>query len=188
MALTSIHIHEDDWGMRTLHPRQAADEVTRDLDAGADASQRNRAPNGVGWTDVHVIKAPSLSYADIGLTFAAADAALAPIMPRVRKFAASIGAAIGAKERDPYGSYEEDAHCYAHDRGCFIKLDGKDGALSAIWFEARTDADGLAHLFRGLRAIDALAPSIVADYWLDCSGAIADVAFMEAYRRRLGDD
>ena len=174
--------------MRTLHPQQAAQDVARDIDAAADASRRNRAPDGAGWTDIHVIKAPSLTYADVGLTFAAADAALAPIMPRVRNFAASISAAIGAKERDPYGSYEDDAHCYAHDRGCFIKLDGKDGRLSAIWFEARTDADGLVYLFRGLRAIDALTPSIIADYWLDCTGPVGDAAFMEAYRRRLADD
>lgn len=188
MTLTSIHIHEDDWGMRNLYPAKAAEHAARDMAAASEAGERNRAPDGVGWTGLHVIEAPSITYADVGLTFTAADTALAPIMPRVRQFAATIGAAIGREERDPYGSYEDDAYCYAHNRGCFIKLDGKESRVERIWYEANTDAEGLALLRRGLLAIDALTPSIIADYWLDCSGAISDTAFMDTYIRRLSGD
>lgn len=172
-----------------MHPARAAGEVARDVAAAHEAVERNRAPDGLGWTDVHVVEEPSVSFTDVGLTFAAADAALAPIMPRVRKFAATIGGAIGRDVRDPYGSYEDDAYCYAHAPGCFIKLDGKDGLVARIWFEASTDDnDGLPLLRRGLEAIDALTPSIIADYWIDCTGAVRDVAFMDKYMRRLSGE
>lgn len=186
--LTSIHIHEDDWGMRNLYPLQAAGDAAHDLAASADAEERNRAPGGMGWTDVHVIETPSLTYADVGLTFAAADAALSQILPRVRRFAASIGAAIGREERDPYGSYENDAYCYAYSRGGYIKLDGKGELVERIWFDANTNAEGLRLIRRGLEAIDALAPSVVADYWVSCTGAVRDAAFMDTYIRHLSGD
>lgn len=174
--------------MRNLYPAQVAGDAARDVAAAREAGERNRAPSGMGWTDVHLIEEPSVTFADVGLTLAAADGVLAPIMPRVRRFAASIGAAIGREERDPYGSYQDDAYCYAHDHGCFIKLDGKGELVERIWFEASTDLEGLSLLRRGLEAIDALTESVIADYWLDCSGAVRDAAFMDAYIRHLSGD
>ena len=59
----TIHIHEDDWGLRTLHPLGAHTEVTDDLSAARAAGEANRAPDGLGWTDLYLIKTPSLGFA-----------------------------------------------------------------------------------------------------------------------------
>lgn len=175
--------------MRSLHPVGAFAEVAADVSEARASGERNRASDGLGWTSVYLIKAPSIDFAGTSLTLAAADAALAPIMPRVYRFASGIGATLNDDGRDPYGSYEDGAYCYAHDPGCFIKLDDKGDLVERIWFEAITeDAAGLALLRRGLEAIDALTESVIADYWLDCSGAVRDAAFMDAYIRHLSGD
>lgn len=54
----AAHIHEDEWGMRCLHPLAASTEVAGDLRASEVARGANRAPDGIGWTDVHEIAAP----------------------------------------------------------------------------------------------------------------------------------
>lgn len=174
--------------MRSLHPVGALSEITADVTEAQAAGERNRAPDGFGWTSVHLIKPPSIDFTSTSLTLTSADAVLSSIMPRVRRFASGIGSTLNDSGHDPYGSYEDDAFCYAYDRGCFIKLEEKDGRVKQIWFEANTDNDGLALLRRGLEAIDALTPSVIADYWLDCSGAVGDPSFMNAYIRSLSGD
>ena len=62
-AVTNIHIHEDEWGMRCLHPLAAATEVAADLREAEAASGANRAPDSVGSSDVHVIAAPVVDLA-----------------------------------------------------------------------------------------------------------------------------
>lgn len=184
----AIHIHEDDWGMRTLHPLSAAKEVQSDIDAAIAAGERNRAPDGAGWTDVHVIAQPSVDYTSAGLSVQQASEALALILPRVRNFAATASSAMGGGQRDPYGSYETDAHCYGTNAGCFIKLETEGALVRQIWFECDTDADDRARLRRGLEAIDRLCASVIADYWLDRTGAVSDAAFMDDYMRALADE
>ncbi|HEX6681412.1 MAG TPA: hypothetical protein VF062_01355 [Candidatus Limnocylindrales bacterium] len=183
----AIHIHEDDWGMRRLHPLAAAVEVREELGAAQAASIANRAPDGAGWTGLHVIQPPEHDYAEAGLSFAQAGAVLAPILPRVRRFAATAMAGFGDGSHDPYGTYEEDAHCYGVDETCFIKLDGQDSLVHQIWFQAEThDAARLQELRRAIVALDQLVPSLIADYWLDCTGVIADDAFLDRYLSVLG--
>lgn len=185
-AATKIHIHEDEWGMRCLHPLAAATEVASDLRASEVAGAVNRAPDGIGWTDVHEIAAPEHDYAEVGLTFAQVDAVLTPIMPRVRRFVATAWAGFDENMRDPLGVYEDDAYCYGVDASCFIKLDGDEPLVESIWFRADTeDTARLQLLRRAIVAVDILAPSVIADHWLDCTGTVADGEFLHRYMRML---
>jgi hypothetical protein len=180
-VIAAIHIHEDDWGMRSLHPAAAGDEVAADLAESAAASERNRAPSGVGWTDIHLIGAPSVSYADVGLELAAAAAALASVLPRIKIFKATTGGAIGSG-RDPYGSHETEAWCFGHGSHCFVKLEPAGALVRSIWFELRgADRDDAAALRKAIEAVDALAPSIIADYRLKAAGPVGEPAFLDAY-------
>ncbi|MET7771370.1 hypothetical protein [Nocardia sp. NPDC005366] len=188
-AVTEIHIHEDEWGMRCLHPLEAAAEVAADLLAAEAASRANRAPDGVGWTDVHVIAAPADDYAAAGLTFAQADAALTPIMPRIRRFVATASAGFTEGVEDPMGSYEDDAYCYGVDASCFVKLDGEEPLVEQIWYQADTeDPARLDRLRRAIIAVDRLVPSVIADYRLDCTGSVGDGEFLDRYMRMLDQE
>ncbi|GAA1786636.1 hypothetical protein GCM10009682_06020 [Luedemannella flava] len=184
---TVIHIHEDDWGMRRLYPISAAVEVADEVRAAQAASDANRAPDGSGWTQLHVIQAPTHDYTESGLSFARVDAVLAPILPRVRRFAATAMAGFGDGAHDPFGTYEDDAYCYGADATCFIKLDGDDPLVRQIWFQAETqDAGRLRALRDAIVALDQLVPSVIADYWLDRTGTVGDDAFLDDYMRLLG--
>ena len=168
--------------MRSLHPAAAGEEVAADLAESEAASERNRAPSGIGWTDIHLIKAPSVSYADVGLALADAAAALGPILPRIKVFNATVGGAIGSDRRDPYGSYETEAWCFGRGAYCFIKLEPAGELVRTIWFELRgADRDDAAALRKGIEAIDALVPSIIADYWLKAAGSVGEPALLDAY-------
>ncbi len=182
MSENAIHIHEDHWAMRTLHPLAAEAEARAELAAAELAAERNRSPSGFGWTDIHIIKPPSISYRDIGLALAEAAAALAPVMPRVRRFSATIGMAIDTGEHDPFGSYEEDAWCYGLGDHCFLKLEPKGELVDQIWFDlASRDPEDMAALGAAIRAVDALAPSILVDHWMSLAGRIGDAGFLDGY-------
>lgn len=182
MSENAIHIHEDDWAMRTLHPLAADAEARAELAALERAGERNRSPSGFGWTDIHIIRSPSINYCDVGLALADAAAALAPIMPRVRRFAATIGMAIDTGKRDPFGSYQEEAWCYGLGDHCFLKLEPKGELVEQIWFDLHSrDPGDMAALGAAIRAVDALAPSILVDHWLSLAGRIGDAGFLDSY-------
>jgi hypothetical protein len=183
IPVAQISIHEDDEGMRNLYPMAARTEADADMKAAIDASARNRAPDGVGWTDVHLIEPPKTTFADVGLTLAAVVAALEPLMPRVRRFICGGG----DPTRNPFAYRDDGADCFGFDESCFIKLEATGDLVEAIWYEARTEnAEELAALRKALHAIDALTPALIADYWLDTTGPVADPAFMDAYFKALG--
>jgi hypothetical protein len=188
MNASAIHIHEDDWGMRNLYPVGALFEASADIARAIQAGEQNRAASGIGWTDIHLIRPPSIDYTHIGLGLAAASAALGAVLPRVRSFAATAMAGFNAQTRDPYGHYDDDAWCFGFDHGCFIKLEPAGDLVKQIWFEcAFATPERISAFARGLTAIDALAESAIADYWLDCAGRVRDAAFLDAYFRALAD-
>lgn len=172
-----IFIHEDAWGMRNLYPLSALEEAKADMDASIAAAKRNSTGEGT-WSDMHIIKRPSADFTGAGLTLAAAEAALTPLMPRVRVF----DAALPQAPDDPYGSHENDAWCYALDETCFVKLEPKGDLVAGIWFEApEGDPEKLKTLRAAITALDALAPSLIADYWLHAFGQVANDRFLTAY-------
>jgi hypothetical protein len=176
----SIHIHEDDWGMRNLYPLAAAEEAGADLRASRAAAERNRDPSGFGWTDIHLIGAPSITYADRGLRLIDAARALEALMPRVRLFNATVGAAFGSADRDPLGSYETEAWCFAFDEYCFLKLEPRDDLVERIWFELGHQAAGRAALRAAFERLNALEPSYLVDYWRDVAGPV-EPEFLDRY-------
>lgn len=184
--MTTIHIHEDDWGMRSLHPVAAWVEAVADLGIAIEAGQRNRAPDGIGWTDVHVIQEPQHNFSSTGVSLDELSGKLGPIMPRVSRFVATALAGFDVARPDPYGSYEDDAWCFGFDAHCFIKLEPRNGLVERIWFEARTaDIDRLAALRQAIQAIDRVVESLIIDYWVDVAGRVRDDEFMSAYFDRL---
>jgi hypothetical protein len=186
MTGIKIHIHEDDWGMRNLYPEAAWDEAAADIRKAAEAAADNRDPSGYGFSDIYIINPPQRTFAEIGIRLAAAVSALAGIMPQVAEFNATIGAAIGRVERDPYGSYDAAPHCYGYGPGCYLKIEAGSELVSSIWFEARSnDVAQLGQLRAAVRAVNSITPVVIADYWLDASGRVSDDKFLDAYFREL---
>lgn len=184
-----IHIHEDDWGMRSLYPAAAWAEASGDLDAAIAAGQLNRAPDGIGWINVHVIKAPSLDFTSTGLLLDVIASRLAGIMPRVARFYATATAGYDPSTHDSLGSYEVDAWCFGSDATCFVKLEPSGPLVRRIWFEAKTtEPEKLGALRAALLAIDGTAEAMIIDYWSDTAGLVRDAAFMDQYFTALARD
>ena len=181
-----IHIHEDEWGIRSLYPLVARAEVRADIDEAVAAGVRNRDPQGYGWQDIHMIDPPAATYADSGLLLSAAAAALSPIMPRVRHFRATVLDAIGSGTRDPYGSYEDDAWCFGLGDHCYIKLEVEGQFVRSIWYDlSSTDPEDADRLRNAMEAIDAMVPSLLADYHLNTMVPIANGSLLSEYFARL---
>lgn len=176
-----IHIHEDDWGMRNLHPVAAWDEAVADLEKGRAFSAAHCVADGI-WSAIYMSQPPSADYSQAGLTFAATARVLEPILPRVAKFYATATGGFGREARDPYGTYEEESWCFGLGEHCYIKLDGKGELVERIWFELRTcDSGDVAALRAAIEALDRLVPSIVIDHWIDAAGRVGDVDFLDRY-------
>lgn len=58
---------------------------------------------------------PLVALGEVADDVRAAEAVLAPILPRVRRFVATASAGFGPDAHDPYGIYEDEAHCYGLD-------------------------------------------------------------------------
>lgn len=175
-----ISIHEDDWGMRNLHPISALGHVGADVAEAAEAGEANF--DGVGWSEVRAIEEPDQTFGDEGATVSAIAAVLAPLMPRVRQFNAGVPGSFEPGVKDPMAAYETDAWCFGFDRDCFVKIEPDGDLVRAIWFEAATgDAAHLTILRQALVAIDAVAPSCIADYWVDAAGPVGDGDFLDRY-------
>lgn len=161
--------------MRNIYPLAAREHVSADIRAAAQFADDHRAPSGIGWTDVRMIQPPPTGYVEMGLTLGAVAAVLEPIMPRVRRFQATIMSYIGKDDRDPYGSYEDDAWAFGTGPQCYIKLESEGALVSAIWFDfSSDDPTDIDALRRSIEAIDRLVPSFIADYFLDAEVLISD--------------
>ncbi len=181
MSEPTIHIHEDDYGMRSLHPMTAWEQVADDLREAAAAAEANRAPDGIGWTDLHVIRPPDEEYETLLLAPLAED--LAAVSPRIRKFAATSMAGFGG--HDPWGAYQDDAWCFGFNGSCFLKLEPSGDRVRRIWFDVHGDMARLDAMRRMMEIIDRAEASFVVDYWMSCAGPVADSAFMERYFKAL---
>lgn len=179
-APTAIHVHEDDWGMRSLHALAVYRQVAANLDESIAAEERNRAPSGFGWTDIHVIEDPSSSYVEADLRLSDAAAAVGPIMPRVRHFHATSFGGFG--DYDRYGSYENDAWAFGLGAHCYLKLDDEGAHVKRIWFDLSSpDPHDIAALRQAMLAIDRLVPSFIADYFMKAVVILADSEALDRY-------
>jgi len=177
-----IHIHEDDWGMRNLFPLAAFAEMKGDIAKSTVAAAEHQDASGFGYADVYLTEAPSISYADAGLLLADVERVLLPILPRLRQFRATSFQGMTSEKQDPYGTYLEDAWCFGLGRHCYLKLDENGPLVSGIWFGLDTDdEDAIGRLRAAIRAIDALVPSVVADYFLHISGPVGEDGVLDNY-------
>ena len=182
-----IHIHEDDYGLRALHPLAARAEVRTDLAAAVKSGIEHEAPGG-GWTQMHVITPPRATFAGTGLALEALKAALAAHLPRVSRFVMTAGGGFTPGSHDSYGVYDDAPVCYGFDEEAYVIVEtggaGGHGAVQAIHFERSTENPAsLTALAAALRAVDALTPCLLADYAWDVEGAVADAAWFEGYWR-----
>lgn len=177
----TIHIHEDDWGLRCLHPMRAWSEARADLAKARAEEIARRAPEGAGWTDVHEIAAPAASFDAAGVTLDVLRAALAAHLPRVAQFNATASCGFGEGGHDAMGVYQTDPDCYGLSNSCFVKIDSEDGVVTSVWFERPDDEASLARLRAAFAAIEQAAPTFLIDYVRDAQGELADVAFLDAY-------
>ena len=177
-----IHIHEDDWGMRELHPVAASAEAVALMEDERRASAANRSPDGLGWTELHVIESPEVGFADAGLTVERAVEILGAHLPKVQRFVATATAGLEEGVHDPLGVYDDDPICFGFDADAFVKVDVRDGGIAAIWFDLTHD--GVAHASAMRQAfvdLDAEAPSVIADHHVDVIGAVRDASFLDGY-------
>lgn len=178
----TIHIHEDDWGLRYLYPEAAFHDAEKDMKAASDFAEAHRARDGIGWTDIYLTEPPKLSYADLGVTANEMIDELAARLPRAREFRATCMAGISNPDKkDPWGSYETDPHAYGFSHDCFIKIELHEGAIHSIWFEADGEGDQQEALIAAIMAIHARCPSIILDYMRDEAGKLSDAEFVSAY-------
>ena len=162
--------------MRALYPAAALDHVVGEIRAAREAAERNAAPDGVGWTDIHMIEAPAAGYDTLGLSLSAMAQAIAPCLPEVSVFE------VGGHPGNPFYRKEGLGTCFGFDHTAFIKLEGQDDLLAAIWFDIGPGPDNQkTAMAAAFQAIDAIAPCVVADYWMDAAGLVGDPAFMQRY-------
>lgn len=178
--MTTVRIHEDDEGMRCVYPLAALDEVHTEIDKARRAEQANRAPGGVGWTDMHMIEAPKHGYGVMKLMVSDVAAAVAAHLPKITQFE------VGFSPSNPFYRAEGPGTCFGFGNALFLKLEGREGRLEAIWFDVVGPEDNQkAPFVDALRAIDAVAPSIIADWRLLGAGPISNPDFLSSYTDAL---
>lgn len=174
--MNRIQIHEDDEGMRSLHPMQAIDEITAELLASSKHSEENRSPVGVGWTEVHAIRSPEAGFDSLHIPVLAVAEALEKHLPRIREFE------LGWGQNNPFHYLEADAYCFGLGTNLYVKIDVNNGLIESIWYEARPkDHEELTRLRQAIESINDVIELSCADYWLHMGGAIDDREFMDRY-------
>ncbi|MDT3376632.1 hypothetical protein RNI52_04760 [Labrys neptuniae] len=186
MTPGKIHIHEDDWGMRSLHPLMALAHYRTDLDKAAQHAVHHAAPGGTGWTDVHVIaNAPEEQAQFATLTPEAFGAALA-FLPRVMQFNATASA--GFEKHDEWGYYNSEALCFGHDADFYLICTHDAGVIREIFFELSSPDEVRLGFFReALSRLNAIEPLCLVDYWTDTVLDAADEEALDAYCRLLSE-
>lgn len=178
--MSKVHIHEDDEGMRNVYPASAISDVMDDVAAAKLNSVESRAPNGVGWTNLHVVQEPKKSFLEIGLEWQSVANAIGEVLPRIKEFE------VGFHTDNPLHYKDLDPACYGFGQSLYVKLKTDGDYLKGIWFDSRSNVEEeLSALRRALEAINEIHPSMIADYWLNTGGLIGDQAFLDAYMEGL---
>ena len=73
-----FYLHEDEWGMIELLPRENYAERQKMVDAAAAHAEAHRAPSGVGWTAIYVAPEAKTPISERGITLTALAEALGP--------------------------------------------------------------------------------------------------------------
>lgn len=179
--MPKVHIHEDDEGMRNLYPAGAMDDASEDLAKARQNAQTALAPGGVGWTDIHPIKDPARWFREAEMDVGALSKAVGAVLPRITAFEVGFGSGNPFRYSDP------DPLCFGFGRALFLKFEAEGDLVTGIWFDVETTEETkLSALRRAFEAINEIAPVMIADYWLNSGGLIADQDYLDAYFDKLG--
>lgn len=181
--MTTVCIDEDMYGLTCLYPAEGYDEAVADMKASMEAGERNRDPNGCGWTDMYVIQPPTTTYESFKISRDELGQEIGQILPRATRMI--IGTHFDP-DTDPSSSWDcitMNPHCYCIGHySPYIVLSGKDDMLSSIQFEpSYRDKEANCALRRAFQTIEKRVPSIVVDYQKNFIGPLADDAFMDKY-------
>jgi hypothetical protein len=162
-----FYLHEDDWGMLDIVPVEnlfQSATVAKEADAHAEA---HRAPDGIGWTELYELPAPTMGIGERAIAVEALGQLLGPGWRRA------------ARVESGYSSFRE------HRPSAFALTDG------ANWFYG-TVADGIVgslHLRdRSVETLDALVRLaqrhrlILNDWW---QHVVVDLSNPDSARRWL---
>lgn len=169
-----LWIHEDDQYMRCLWPAGAAPYLANELQASVDAAQKNVAPDGMGYTAMHVAKPPDSGFAPARLSLDVVIASFASVMPRFDQVEGGYGSHAEHNANNPL--------CFGFGPECYIYIGLRDGVVDSVFFDATTgEPEKLGALREAIMVIDRLCPAALVDYWVDMSGIVSDDRFMSAY-------
>ncbi|WP_347311506.1 hypothetical protein [Defluviimonas sp. SAOS-178_SWC] len=176
VVMIKVHIHEDDVGIRNLYPASALREISDDLSVVQASFEKNRSPDGLGWSEIHIVQEPENSFLSLNPKLADIVSVIELELPRIDEFEVGFGS------DNPLHHFERDALCYGFGRHLYLKLDADGDDLRAIWYEARSrDPEELLALRRAIEAVDGVQPLMLADYWLNLGGLVRDSEFLDRY-------
>lgn len=122
------------------------------------------------------VREPSVIYGSLEIDLNALTSSLEQVLPRIRKFEIGFGA------NNPFHSLEIDSHCYGFGTHLYVKLEIEHGELQSIWFDVwKAPPEETEALQQAFGVIEQYVPSMIADYWLNCSGKLADQNFIKTY-------
>ena len=123
-----------------------------------------------------MIEPPKPGYEDIALALRDLVGAVEPILPRIDEFEVGFGAG------NPFHYRQTNPDVFGTGPELYFNIDSKGPLVTGIWYDVGDlTAKGLDLFRRTLLAINAVAPSVVADYRLDISRAVGDPVFLASY-------
>lgn len=177
----TVHIHEDDEGMRNLYPASAFQGAAADM-RQAEASAKNNADRGGGWTAVHMISQPDIDFSSVGLMRADAESLMEQYLPKVTRFD------VGHGDNNPFRYSEKQPMAFGYGNCLYVKCECDAERVKHIWFDVvDASTDQVAQLMQAFVALDKVCPAMVADYWGNCVGLLSDQKFASAYFDWLGE-
>jgi hypothetical protein len=179
MSETTFDLHEDDWGMVALEPRENLAHRQRTIAEAVAHADAHRSPDGLSYSALYVAPEPEVDLAIRAITLDALAALLGPAWRRYDRVASG------------YSSYREDVpEAFAfHLADRFEEFE--DGSPAPVFYGTTENGvvtslnvhhpcDVIANELATLGATFAL---IVVDLWRDQVVDLADAAACSAYVR-----
>lgn len=177
--MASIGFVDDSEGMRCIYPIAEMSNVRRDMQKAEEIHASEPGDGQYGFYNIHVIEEPKVKFKDYNLKVADCISLLSAYLPRAREYVVY-----------PIGQFngKEEGVIVFGENYMFIKIEPEGEFVQYLWFECMPN-ESQAHLMATFReaflAIDAVVPSMIADYWMDAFGAIGDDRFLSAYLHTL---
>jgi hypothetical protein len=162
-----FYLHEDEWGMIELLPRENYAERQQMVQAASEHSEAHRAPDGVGWTDMFVAPAAEVSIDLRGIQLSALATALGPGWQR----APSVSSGYGTMREEAVNAY---AFRGPHDCTFYGTISGDRVTSLCV---TRCDVAISAELHR----LGTTYQLILCDLWTDVVVDLADHVAVARY-------